>query len=103
MLQDLQYGVADMFLLGESHDIILSPESTYGGVSAGRLGKSSWRISKNPEKPEDAYDTQRLVVKASGSSPCSFGWQFAPQASCYNWLHFVPEQQNQEDDRCRTL
>ena len=103
-LQDLQYGVVDMYLLGECDDIILSPESTYGGVAAGRLGKSSWRVTKNPENwLDDSWESKRMVAKAAGTSPCSFGWQFVPQASCYSKLHFVPEQVNQENDLCRTL
>lgn len=101
--ENLQYGVVDLFILGECDDIILSPESTYGGVAAGRLGKSSWRITKNPEDFQDPYDAKRLVAAPTGSSPCSFGWQFAPQAHCYSKFHFVPEQQNQEHDLCRTM
>ncbi len=101
--QDLQYGVVDMFLLGECDDIILSPESTYGGVAAGRLGKSSWRVTKNPEDFQDPYEAKRIVAAPTGSSPCSFGWQFAPQAACYSKFHFSPEQQNQEHDICRTV
>ncbi len=102
--QDIQYGAADLLLLGECDDIVISPESTFGGVAAGRVGKSSWRISKNPEDWADpSYHSKRLISKTSGASPCSFGWQFVPQASCYSKLHFVPEMQNQEHDLCRTV
>ena len=102
--QDLQYGVVDMYLLGECDDIILSPESTFGGVAAGRLGKPSWRVTKNPENwLDDSWESKRMVAKTAGTSPCSFGWQFVPQTSCYNKLHFVPEQLNQENDLCRTV
>jgi hypothetical protein len=102
--QDLQYGVVDLYLLGECDDIILSPESTIGGVAAGNLGKSSWRISKNPENwLDEKWESQRIVAKAAGSSACSFGWQFVTDASCYNKLHFVPEQLNQKNDMCRTF
>ncbi len=102
--QDIQYGAVDMLLLGECDDMILSPESTYGGVAAGRTGKLSWRVTKNPEALDDAaYEPKRLSAKTAGSSPCSFGWQFAPQARCYASLRLAPEQLNQEHDLCRTV
>jgi hypothetical protein len=93
-----------MYLLGECDDIILSPESTYGGVAAGRLGKSSWRVTKNPENLQDeSWNSKRLVAKAAGSSPCSFGWQFVPTTRCFSKFNVVPEQLNQEHDLCRTM
>ena len=83
--KDVMYGVVDMLLLGECDDIILSPESTFGGVAAARVGAQPWRITKNPLNATDAsWDSVRIVARAAGQSPCSYGWQFVPRASCFS-------------------
>ena len=63
--KDVMYGVVDMLLLGECDDIILSPESTFGGVAAARVGAQPWRITKNPLNATDAsWDSVRIVARA---------------------------------------
>jgi len=83
--KDVMYGVIDMLLLGECDDIILSPESTFGGVAAARVGAQPWRVTKNPVNSSDSsWDSVRIVARAAGQSPCSYGWQFVPRASCFS-------------------
>ncbi len=102
--EGLQLGVVDLYLLGECDKVVLSAESTYGGVAMGRTGKGSYRVTKNPSNLDDNnWDSVRLVSEPLGTSPCSFGWQFVKHARCFTNAMLSPEQLNQESDRCRMV
>jgi hypothetical protein len=82
----MQNALIDLWLLGETNDVIISPYSTFGYVAHGRTSKIPYMITRNNK-----------CVKMINSQPCFQYWFGVTLTPCFKKEMLTIDMINQED------
>eukprot|EP00871_Galdieria_phlegrea_P001490 jgi/Galph1/2341/GphlegSOOS_G992.1 len=75
--ESAQWALAEMWLLGETDEIIISPYSSFGLFGHGRTNKAPWTV-----------DRQARCWKSPNPAPCDFYWFGVQRLKCFRdeWM-----------------
>ena len=85
-IDGMKNALIDLWLLGESDEIIISPYSTFGYVAHGRTSKVPYLVTRNNK-----------CVKLLSSQPCFQYWFGITLLPCFKKEHLTVDMLNQED------
>lgn len=80
------WALAEMWLLGEVDEIIISPYSSFGLFGHGRTNKSPWMV-----------DRKGRCWRAPNSAPCDFYWFGVQRLQCFRDEWMTAEMVNNDD------
>jgi len=83
----VQTALAEMWLLGEANEIIISPLSTFGDIAHARTGKVPYIVTKNGS-----------CYKLLSTEPCFHAWKSVVSRSCWRDEWYTVDMLN--NDNC---
>ncbi|GJD08399.1 hypothetical protein Gasu2_27030 [Galdieria sulphuraria] len=84
--ESAQWALAEMWLLGEADEIIISPYSSFGLFGHGRTGKAPWMV-----------DRKGRCWRTPNSAPCDFYWFGVQRLKCFRDEWLTAEMVNNDD------
>ncbi|GJQ09850.1 hypothetical protein GpartN1_g1641.t1 [Galdieria partita] len=84
--ESAQWALAEMWLLGEADEIIISPYSSFGLFGHGRTGKAPWIV-----------DRKGRCWRTPNSAPCDFYWFGVQRLKCFRDEWLTAEMVNNDD------